>query len=229
MKDTASQKPALMYPRVIHSHSDMLESLMTLLVRTRLVLNGWPGAPGYNILHFSPGTTAATSWSQTVCDDLAGELNGLLSNLRIHYAPGIQMTVDPEFAIIDHASGQIQDVVIADTGDTIHIANGAGADTPRGGCFNIKFMGDRYLNGRRLNGRMYAGPIAGDQFDTNGQIKAATIPYINDYFIAMTSGVGPRLAVYHRPQTSGVNDGAYADVSDVAVQDRPSYLRSRSL
>lgn len=202
---------------------------MTLIARTRYILENWTGAPGYNILHFSGGIPSGQSWSQEVVNSLATELHAILGDLQKHVCAGVSMRLDPEFALIESTTGKIQDVVIATEGLNAWTATGADTAVPRGACMNIKFMGDRYVNGRRLNGRMYLGPLAGDQFDASGQIKASTIPYVEEYFSGLLGGIGARLAVYHRPTTSGVADGSYADVAEVKVQQRPSYLRSRSI
>ena len=201
---------------------------MTLLARVKIDLQGWPGAPGCNVLHFSEGTAGGSGWDQSRVEDLLTEVDSLVESLKSSWAPGVKMRVLPDVAVFDVATGQIQDVKVSTIGTSEIVATGTKGTLGRGQAACVRFVGDRFLNGRRLNGRMYLGPLAGDSIGADGLIGGAVQDAIAGNFTAITSGLGTRLAIWHRPTSKLANDGTWADVAQVSVNPTPSNLRSRS-
>lgn len=200
---------------------------MAELARLIIDLDGWPGAPGVNVLHFSKGFPAG-SWTQQDIDDLLTEID---SNVCLGFytllAPNVRIQLRNEVTIFESSNGQIQDVM-AGTNAPVHRTSPAGTDgqTPRSTAALVRFAGDRYINGRRLNGRMFLGPLSSGIIADDGMINTTYQDAIADAFFASISGVGVRLAVWRRPG-QGLSNGEYADVASVSVRPQPSSLRSR--
>jgi hypothetical protein len=91
-----------------------------------------------------------------------------------------------------------------------------------------------FLHGRRLLGRSFIGPAGANTSTDNGQLSTEARTRVEEAYAAVTSGIGPRLAVYHRPTKDPIsgannNDGAYGDVVTVSTPTTASSLRSRRL
>lgn len=201
---------------------------MTLLARMTIGIDNFPGAPGYNILHFSEGTAGGNAWAQTVVDDLYAEILQLCYDNAQFQRPGVLIQVSPELDIIESTTGQLQDVKGPTDLPVDVVGRGSGSDVPWAACALVKFSGDRIINGRRLNGRMYFGPLSGNALATDGSIASGAAAGISDNFDAVTQGLGVRLAVYHRPSSVAPSSGDWADVQSVTVRPTPSNLRRRA-
>ena len=202
---------------------------MTLLARAIIRTTGFAGAPGINVWHFSEGTSGGGAWSQAVVDDLYTELGNICSAFKNIGAPGSSRTVDPELGIIDSATGQLVDAKTPSSAPANYpTPSNEPGDLPRAVAALARFQTDRFINGRRLKGRAFVGPLSGSSMDAQGLCNPTTLAVIEDAFDAVTSGLGPRLAVYHRPK-GGAANGAWGDVISVQVRTTPSYLNSRSV
>jgi hypothetical protein len=199
---------------------------MTNLARVKVDISNFPGGPGVNVLHFSSGTTGP-DWIETNVDTVYDEVYAAYIAVAQYYAPGVVITVGQDFDIVDSVSGNLIDVVTVSTpSDPINGAGASGAIS-RGQAVCLAYYTDNYTNGKRLRGRSFLGPVAPGIFASTGLINQAVLSEIEDEWTAMSSGLGPRLAVYHRPSNDTSADGYYGDVVTVIGRQRPSNLRSR--
>jgi hypothetical protein len=198
---------------------------MTLLARVYIDLDGYPGAPGLNVLHFSQGSTS--SWSDTVVDGLHDEVQRMLEACRFYWAPGVLATIRSYSDIFEHADGQIVDQVSPPTAYPTVVSTGTNGQESRATQALIRFRGDRWVNGRRVQGRMFFGPANGALCDSQGYINEDARATFEDAFVAMTTGVGPRLAVWSRPNPAKNRGGEWTDVTSVTVAPKPAVLRKR--
>jgi hypothetical protein len=200
---------------------------MALLARMRISLTNWAGGPGVTTWYFSEGSTGGGAWSQAVVDDLYNEVNSTYEGFAVALQEGVQAVAEPELAIIDSATGKLVDArTPSDPPDTIQAAS-QGGNQSRGVQMLIRFSTDDFVGGRRLKGRSYIGPLNDTAMGLNGQIATFLVAELPARFTALISGLGPRLAVYHRPSADGASDGSWGDVTSVKVRPLPSYLRSR--
>lgn len=201
---------------------------MTLLARIRVESDGFPGAPGYNILHFSEGQAVGGGWGPSLVDQVCTEVHTLYSDLATYLRHGTTFRVVPDVTIFDDATGEIQDVKAWET-DLLPIStSGDQGPVPWSTAALVRLTGDRFVNGRRVNGRVFLGPLAGRTMDGTGRLMANFMGDIGIAFEAITGGLGPRLAVWHRPTTRAAANGTYADVAAVSVRSTPSNLRKRA-
>lgn len=199
---------------------------MTNLARMEIKLSGWVGGPGVNVFHFSEGLSAGWS-SQAVVDDLYDEVNTLVGTFRQVCVAGTAVVASDELKIIDAATGELVDIKSPSDAPTPVTSTADPSATSRATMALVQFGTNDFLNGRRLKGRMFMGPLAGASLGTDGLITSALREAVPDWFEAITSGTGPRLCVWHRPTDLAPSSGSWGDVTTVAVRQTPSYLSSR--
>lgn len=199
---------------------------MTDMARSRAVISWDNGGPGVVTYHWTAGFPAGAIDGGMV-DDFHQEIAGLWTLLKGNLVQGLKMSVAPEVDIIDPATGNITGVVLA-TGPT-DVVTGTSTSylLSRGTQCVVNLWTDNFSAGKRLRGRHYLGPLAGSAFDNDGTLLEAFRATVENSYTAMTSGVGGRLAVWHRPTSRGASDGFYGDVVTVRTKDKPGNLRSR--
>lgn len=198
---------------------------MASLARVRLAITGWNGAPGCNTFYFSPGTTGA--WTPSLADNVWMEVHSFVTSLKNHWVGGAVLTVESEVPVIDPRTGDITEMLIADdTAGPVIVTGGDGA-LPRSTSACVTLKTGQWVNGRQLQGRHYLGPLQGAVIDNNGHVSNEAVNALEDGYVAMISGLGPRLSVWSRPKAGGLKPGYYHDVVDVRCNQLPTNLRSR--
>jgi hypothetical protein len=199
---------------------------MTSLAKFVVQMSGWEGGPGVNVLTFSSGTLTPP-WTSTDVQTVYDEIHTMYDDNKNLYAPNVDIEVLPQATIFESTTGDITNVITVPTPDDIISSTGTSGDTSRGQCICAAYYTDVWVGGKRLRGRSFFGPIARELMTPAGLVGTGAVAQIQDKLVAMTSGVGPRLAVYHRPTGGASTDGYYGDVVTVIARGRPSNLRSR--
>lgn len=197
---------------------------MTTLYRTRVTLNGWQGGPGVNTFIWSQGTLPevagdeVSSWHQDIADAYVA--------VRQYLCDGLVFQVQPEVDVLDSATGNITGVLVATggaVGDTAGTSQTSALSRATQAIVSTKT--DVWQGGRRLQGRIFLGPIAADAFTETGQFSNTFMGNVENAFGALNTGLGPRWAVYHRPRGSA--DGYYGDIVNVTCRPYAGNLKSR--
>jgi hypothetical protein len=200
---------------------------MAELVRVYVEMGGFAGGPAVNVLHFSPGIPGGANTHDQLAEQVLSDCQDVYDALKQHYLQGITVQVPQTCQFIDVATGNITDEVATALPWAPIMGTGEGANVPRGTALCAGFRTSKFINGRRLQGRAFIGPVSATQVDTAGQIAPATRAAVENSFAAPISGIGPRLAVYHRPTSKGASNGDYGDVIAVRCSSLPSNLKSR--
>lgn len=198
---------------------------MTNLMRVNVTLAGWEGAPGINTLYFSQGSLSNVD--SAMAQIIGDELHTGFTSCRGAWRPSLEATIEPECPIIDVASGNIIDVAIMDDPPEVIASNATAGQMSTAVCAVVNFKSSEYRNGRLVRGRMFWGPLSGSQLLSTGMIDPSGAAAIEGAFTAVSSGLGPRLAIYSRPGVSNDGVGAWADVTNVSVARKPGILTSR--
>ena len=205
---------------------------MTNLAKFVNVLSGWDGGPGVNVMWFSAGSNLDLD-SESV-QAIYDEVRSMYAATSARWLAGVSITVDPAPSIVDVATGALINVIPVGETDTAVVTSGGSSNGARATAFVMKYTTDVFLNGRRLQGRSFFGPTSATDVGNDGQVATGCRAVFDDNFEALTTGLGPRLAVYHRPTTSIVNgqpvnnnDGAYGDVAVARMNLKPGVLKSR--
>ena len=199
---------------------------MTDMARSRIGIQ-WPnGGPGVITLYWTSGFPAGPI-DATAVSDFHDELDSMIAGFVGVMPSDVSMIVEQEVAVITPETGAMTGVVIDPTARVGQAGTKSSAGTSRASqvCYNL--LTDDFTGGRRLAGRHFWGPIASDAITTGGYISSTLYTGGNDFYAAIITGVGARLAVWHRPTSPTAADGRYADVTAIKVKPVPAVLRSR--
>lgn len=200
---------------------------MASIYRSRIALAGWEGAPGVNTVYWTGGFAIPGSPSGSDIADFHQELANAWEVFLGFCVTGWNCTVQADVDQLDVETGLITDVLTSDDGDiNIGPASGNTGTLSRATQLVIALRTNTFRNGRRLQGRWFVGPLAANCFGSDGKITSAVRGAAEDILVAPTSGIGPRVAVYSRPN-GALGDGAYGDVASVTARPQPGVLRSR--
>jgi hypothetical protein len=194
---------------------------MDKIFRIKTVLGGFPGSPGVNTHYFTAGLTPVAIDLQ----EAANEVSGMMSAVKAYLVNGLTWSIDPEVHIYEIATGTLTSVAAIDATGLAGNSSAVAGSTSRASMIKVRFSTDTVVNNRRLRGGIYLGPISDAAVSTAGNISAACATAVASGYAALTSGVGPKLQVWHRPKNRA--GGVAADVDLVSVMPVPAVLRSR--
>lgn len=199
---------------------------MTLVGRTIVRSDGYVGSPGYNILHWTGGIGAGPESTGGV-EEFHDTLETAFLAVAGYLVTGVTFTIESDVAYFDDSDG----VIIGSTLDPVDrdpgVGSGSGTQTSRATQIVCATRTAEYVNGRRLQGRFFLGPAAANGIGGDGQITTGAKDDIADNFAGLITGLGGRLAVWHRPTNDPPTNGTYGDVTSLTVRGTPGTLRSR--
>jgi hypothetical protein len=198
---------------------------MTHILKFVNSLDGFLGGPGANVMYFTQGTPPMTD--DAACQDAYDMMHAMYSALAAHFANGVKIIVGREATIIDVVTGETQGVAVVETplSDIVSTATPTGEARSLSIC--ARTQTNHFQNSKRLTGRVFLGPISSSALQSNGQYRSDVTTQVEEAFVGMHSGIGARLAVYHRPPKAMPGTGYYADVTGVYANTVPSNINSR--
>lgn len=206
----------------------------THLLRYKVEWTGFTGAPGYTNLFF--GDEGDFYTPEDVSQPVA-KIDAFLNALNTKLPPSATTKLNHTVETIRVSDGALTDF---DTAASFSRATGTGTgnySAASGAC--VSWYTDGIRSGRRVRGRTFLVPLAGNALGPNGTLDDATVGTLqsaaNDLIAPTASGA--RLYVFARPtpikDASGKPTGAYnADgvafpVTSARVPDKVAILRSR--
>lgn len=199
---------------------------MSQIIRCRVELTWNAGGPGVNTFYISGGVPSPLDWENTATQALE-ELQVGYESLKACMVQGASWRVSRDVDVIEVETGFIVDQISVPGAPGV----GSGADTANGTVraqqAYLRFRTNEFRNGSRLAGGVFIGPTGATQVDATGTWKASWVDDLEDAFQGLISGVGPRLAVYHRPEKGQNSGGYYGDVTSIRAKKTPGLLRSR--
>lgn len=212
---------------------------MTSILRVKVRWSGFQGAPGYSNFHFrdfgAPG-----GWEPGVAEAQAcvAKTKTFMDALGLSNFPnGLQLAVQSDVEEIEDTTGALVDIH-ATTPVATYTSSIAAASYSASSGAVINWRTAVVRKNRRVRGKTFLVPLAGNRYENNGTLTAGTITDISNActnFIA--DGVAPDLGVYARPtpvldadgKPTGdyLPDGEWALVRSFNVPDMAAVLRSR--
>lgn len=202
-----------------------------VIARSFVNLRGWTGAPGVNVVHWVP----RLSFPADVGDYTPAMAASFLAALRTAYqgltgafASGYYADFPAEVSLIEATTGQLVGAVVASSTPNAAGPGGGDGDVSRASQGIMSLQTSNYIAGRRIQGRLFLGPLGRQAFDSDGTLTTSLIGSANSAFGALLSGGSSdgQLVVWHRPKP-GVSAGASCAVTAVAMREKPGVLRSR--
>lgn len=202
---------------------------MARLWRLQFGLSGWEGGPGVNTFH----TTVPPNPGIDTVNDVVMLFLTAYSTVSDYFAEDITIAPPSEVLEIDMATGELQEIHAVAVTDTIF--SGAGADAmSRATMGKLQFRTDAIVDGRRVHGGVFLGPVGTNALSDTGGIAPPFIAAAKNAFDGLMNAVAfteARLAVYQRPRKAGASlparDGSFGHVQSVSLWNRPAVLRSR--
>jgi len=203
-------------------HRQERDSLMANILRVVAQWGGFPSAPGFTNLYFDSAIVGTPS-----ANEAAARARQLFEAMKGQFPDGVTITISPQVAEIDDATGQQQDEFTATTtGLPVPGTGVANRSAPSGACINWRTS--TFVNGRRLRGRTFLVPLSTNAYQTDGTLEAGTLTVLRAAAVAyLTDAVGPsaKPVVWHRP--IGGAGGSSALITASAVTDVAAILTSR--
>jgi hypothetical protein len=199
---------------------------MTDMARSRIGIQ-WPqGGPGVITFHWTSGIPAGPI-DESVISEFHDELDGMITGFKGVMPTDVSMIVERDVYVLTPETGAVTAILTDPTVRTGQSGTASNASTSRATqvCYNLQT--DNYTAGKRLRGRQFWGPLGPNAIVAGGVLTSSLTGDPFDFYAAICTGVGPRLAVWHRPSNSSAGDGYYGDVVNVTVSSIPATLRSR--
>lgn len=199
---------------------------MANILRVKLRWTGLPGGNGYSIFHFKD--FAAGEPAVGDADGAKGKVNTFVETIKGYIPPSVSMQVESEVEVLDESNGQLQNVL---GGSVPQLWTGGGSDTlgwsaPTGAVVSWSTGGIR--NGRRIRGRTFIVPLAGNAYENNGTLSGGFQMVVNMAATALRADSGtPDLGIWARPTATGASDGVWNVVTGHRNPDMAAILRSR--
>lgn len=177
---------------------------------------GFPGSPGYTVLHFSgqPSGASVAALAEDVRDFFQAIAGLLPTNITITY-PG-EMTIHLD-------DGTLFGVEAVSPVPAITDATGLGSYAAPTGM-RVNWETGNIAGGRRIRGRSFIVPTIVATYDTSGSLLATHQTTLRDAanaLVTATTAVGHPICVWS-PTTTSVSD-----VESANVPDQATVLRSR--
>lgn len=194
---------------------------MPVINRVRVSWTNFPGAPGLSTFYLSAGST-----------NVAPILT-FFTAIKDLFPLNLTFQVPSTGDAIDSATNKIVGGWAGSGGGSASSVHTSNSYSGTSGAL-VHWSTGAVLNGRRLAGRTYLVPIAGDQYFTDGSLTGTCQTTIQNAANAMITALTPALQVYGPPRDAGTNgpgDPGKASIISPAiagtVPDLAVVMRSR--
>src|SRR5664279_2073822 len=157
--------------------------------RVRVVMNNWPGAPGY--INFYENSDVVSHEPYRVFFDAIKALVPIGLTFQV---PGIGDILSEETGNIIGSYSFTTPALVTGTGNATY-PNGVGA------C--IDWLTTGVVAGRRVMGRTFLVPMATSIYDTNGTLTPTAITTIGAAATALIAAMTPKFLIWSRPFAGG--------------------------
>jgi hypothetical protein len=192
------------------------------LYRFRVELDGWQGAPGLNTYYIRFVDTPSTA----DLEGIAGLLRTAYDGLKLYLINGLTIKVNPGVDVIRDTDGVLQSAQAITPPATV-TATSSATQVSRATMALARLNTDAVVDGRRLRGRIFLGPVSASAISADGSLAPAMVTAIAGMYSGLLDVVSGRIVVWHRPSSRGATDGDSGFVQSVSAKPVPAVLRSR--
>lgn len=195
------------------------------MIRVRTVLDGWPGAPGLNTFYFDEDSNPPDA----VAQDAFTRVHEFWTAVAPLFPDEFTATTDQLVDQIEPTDGSLI-TSFAATGVNVQLGTNTTSDfLPAQTNAVLSLRTGDTVNGERVKGRSYIGPMAASTNASNGQMTTAAVSVLAAAGIDLFAnlGAGGFQVVWHRPTTAEDNDGSVHAVIDTLVRPVWAHLKSR--
>lgn len=205
---------------------------MAIIQRTRVIWEGFPGAPGYTNL-FSE-VNSVEDHDPSVHAEEVRDYFQAIGNL---FPLAISMYVSAELPYIDDVTGEMVGLGLLDSDLEIPLPGVAGRQqqysAPSGAVVHWNTAAVR--EGRRVRGSTFLVPLSQVAYQNDGTLTPSTLTTLraaSTFYVETTDSVPvvwsrPREAITSGPNQRPARDGAAYEITAAEVPDMSAVLRSR--
>lgn len=192
------------------------------IMRVRAVITGVLGLPG---VHTTYWTGASSSPVTADATDVVARVRAFWDSFKANMGPGVVIAPNNNVDVLDQATGALQGSLAG--GSVASVAATGATLLPFQTMMLLKLGTGVVVNGRRLQGRSFIGPLAAST-NTGGNVVAAANTALTTAAASFNSGAtSSALVVWHRPSGSPPSGGTTAVVTTYNTSTVFAVLRSR--
>jgi hypothetical protein len=198
--------------------------LVGQLMRIRTVLTGWQGAPGLSTMYFFGVLPVPVTADAVDCvARVRAAWNGSVGLFTTSFKAQVQGAVD----VIDETDGSLQGSLAGGSPAVVTGTNGANYESIATMAL-LQISSGTIINGRRVKGRLFLGPVATPNVTSAGELLGATGTTVASAFAGTLTGSGGSTpVVWHRPTPLAPTGGAGCPATVFTMPSTLSVLRSR--
>lgn len=196
---------------------------MTSIARIRSVFTGFPGGPGVATM-YSVNTATLAASVRAFWQAIAGALPG-----------DVHIQVEGFGDLLEDTTGALTGAWSTATPAIVNGTSGAPYMAPAGAVIN--WVSATILDGRRVRGRTFVVPIAGEAEQVDGSLSAGVLGTLSGAASGLVIAEAGGFCIWHRPRAAKPADGSrpavtaraggHALVTSHSVPDLVAVLRSR--
>lgn len=197
------------------------------MIRVRTVLTGWPGSPGLNTFYFIEDSMPPAGVAQEAYTRVHDFWEAIASLFPDEFTATVDQVVDE----LDSGSG---DLIASHAGTGPNVVQGTnttGDFLPAQTQAVLSLRTGTTINGERVRGRSYIGPMYVGANGSTGQMTPTAVAGLAAAGIDLMADLpgGGFLCVWHRPTGPAATDGEAATVIDTMVRPIWGHLTSRRI
>jgi hypothetical protein len=199
---------------------------MSDIFRVKMRWDGFPGGPGYSVFHMRD--FADGPMDQAAAVSAVSRIQQFSNDIRTWLPYQVTIKLPTEVEVLEDTTGQLINVLpVPALPTTIGTASATDRYASAVGAV-ITWRTGGIRNGRRIKGRTFCVPLAGNAYGNDGTLHADAMASFTTAATNLTNQTGtPDLGVYARPTGPGATDGIWHAVTSFSVPDMGAVLRSR--
>lgn len=199
------------------------------ILRVTARWTGFTGAPGYSNFHF---TSDAGFWdgglfgdeAELAAESAAGRVRAAFDAIDQWLPTRVNIGIEPETVILDSDTGEIVGSVPVEV-DPVESGGTSRAYSAASGAV-VNWRTNDYRFGRRIRGRTFIVPLAGDAYGTDGTLADNALSSLRSFATTLIADqADPQFGVWSRPRSGA--GGVFATAVSASVPDMSAVLRSR--
>ena len=192
------------------------------IMRVRFQISGLEGLPG---LHTTYWTGASSTPIQADATDVSARVRAFWNSLASTIASGTLVNPVLGVDLIDESDGSLVGGLSSGTLTTV---SGTGTGSlPSATMLLLKLQTGVVVNGRRLQGRSFIGPLGTPSNSGGNPTGAANTALLTAAAFFDTGATASKLVVWHRPTDPGAINGSTSPVVSYGTKTEFAVLRSR--
>lgn len=192
------------------------------IMRIRTVLTGTVGLPGLNTFYANGASSTPITADAT---DMVARVRAFWNAIVATLPTAMTAVVSPQVDLIDPATGALTGGLVGAT--PLTVTGTGGTALPLASMALLVASTGTIVNGRRLQGRSFIGPLAAtvNNLGSLGPAQGAVISSAATNMLTGTTSSVP--VVWHRPKLPGPAGGSVAPVTGFVTRTPFAVLRSR--